>query len=127
MRKIVAIFLLGLPLSALAQDACTKLSGAIEDSVKEISVQTASGFLETSAIRANDQKAAIGNQLMLIQIHLTMMAAAHCAIPKEPISQTAYLNNALECETAGLKMKIPKAGQKPDRLEQCKRENWVRK
>jgi hypothetical protein len=112
---------------AYAQDACTRLSTAIDDSLKEISHQYASGILEDSAMRATHQSTVIGNQLQLIDLNLRLLEAAKCQVPKEPITQDAYLSAALDCHTAGMKMKMPRAGEKPSVPPECDRKTWKRK
>lgn len=112
---------------ASAQDVCARLSSAIDDSLKEISHQYASGVFEDSAMRATHQTTVIGNHLQLIELNLRLLEAAKCALPREPITQDAYLSAALDCQTAGLKLKMPRGGEKPTVPTECDRKLWKRK
>jgi hypothetical protein len=102
---------------------CDTLAAAFEDGVKELSFSHAQGMFETSAAReANLQleKVATTN---LMQMHLTLLAANKCPLPKTPLSDNAYGDDAFAC--AKDIEKNATSGNK-DFPASCDRAKWTR-
>ena len=128
MRKIFIAALLASCFAsgpALANSVCDQFAYAIESSVKEISHYSRGGSIDNSAPRAANRKLDQSIHVGLIQANLTMMQAAKCTLPKEPIQENSYGSAAFKCEMAAFK-----AGQSGSPattpLPECDRDKWVR-
>lgn len=96
--KIAATVLFVFSVSAGAQTvSCDKINVEIDRNQKILSVSAPIG--ENSPIRENNRLLAHTIAASLIQSNLILLAANHCRMPTEPISDTTYTKNAMECAT----------------------------
>jgi len=101
---------------------CEQLGAAVEDGVMELTFIRVDGVTDNSAARETNrqlQKVVVTN---LMQMHLTLMAANKCPLPKTTFSDGAYYLDALNCSTALLKAKQSDKDMPPE----CDRRKWVR-
>lgn len=97
---------------------CVDLAKSIDASAKEMSKAEMSGFGDDSAPRETNRQLEINNQLLLIQMNLSLMSQYRCQLPRHSIQVNDYMVNALSCRTAqmGGDYKSPK----------CDLATWVR-
>jgi len=97
---------------------CKSFSDTIEHSLKLIAMADTRGIGDNSAPRATLDELRINNNLARIQINLELMKASGCALPKDPIRQSDYMSNALDCSLAELKGN--------SKAPECDLTKWVR-
>lgn len=100
---------------------CAALTRAIESAEMRLSSLDAQSVGDNSAPRATMRRAEQGGVYSQIQANISLMAAHRCAPYPYPISGSAFMLSALECETAML-------GWTSSRPlpESCNRANWTR-
>lgn len=102
---------------------CKQLEGAVDAGQKEMSFQKASELTENSAPRASVNEAKIEAAFLGVQANLTLMDQHHCQPYSHPITDSAYLSNALSCQTDFNKSFVAAAGTTPP---SCDRKQWAR-
>jgi hypothetical protein len=108
--------------SQAPQDVCERLSAAVEDGVKELSQIRVDGLTDDSAPRETNRQLEKVITTNLMQMHLTLMQANKCTLPKTTFYDTAYYTDALSCATARLKARADDKETPPD----CVRSKWTR-
>lgn len=106
-----------------ADGICSELQNQIEINEKSLSSQFVDEMLENSAPRATVEEGKINAAYQEISINLALMNAHRCAAYPHTISQTAYLTNALACQTDTLKSGLSSGSSAPD---SCDRAKWSR-
>jgi hypothetical protein len=111
-------------MSAQVQQAktCDALASGVEDGVKELSFLRSEAELERSAARETNLQLEKVVTTNLMQMHLALMQANKCPLPKAAFTDSAYSDNAFNCSKALIK------AQTGDKAfpEACDRTKWVR-
>ena len=103
-----------------AENSCANYMKAYEQGAKAASLTWAEGVGDDSAPRATMRNVETSHYLIVEQMNLEMMIAAHCPLPTEGASVNPYLTPAIECQTARLKR-----GSTPNPPE-CDMTKWTR-
>jgi hypothetical protein len=82
---------------------CASFQRVIDESEKEIAAIYAEGVADNSAPRATLREQRTTNELQLIRLNLDLMIQHRCPVSSVPVTRSAYLLNALTCETERLR------------------------
>lgn len=102
---------------------CEALASEVEDGVKELSFAHAQAMFETSAARETNLQLEKVTTTNLMQMHLDLLVAHKCPLPKAPISDTAYRDDAFACARD---MEKNMNASSKDLPASCDRSKWVR-
>jgi DNA gyrase/topoisomerase IV subunit B len=101
---------------------CEALANAVEDGVKELAFLRSQVELERSAPRETNQQLEKVVTTNLMQMHLTLMQANKCPLPRTTFADSAYSDKAFACSKALIRAQ---AGDKAF-PEACDRTKWAR-
>lgn len=99
-RRLIPLFGLFLVSAHVHAADCASFETAIDKSLKVIAVADVALTTDDSNLRVATRTTEINNQLLLIQLNLTLMIQNRCPTPLQPISLTRYFVAAAKCAKA---------------------------